>query len=74
MNGMNDRKVIYLDDAIDAVLELDADHRVSWRDAVIDTIDELPPAQPSDEYSKGWHDGRKALREEIWEDGRDRLD
>ena len=32
--------------AIDAVLELDASHRVSWKDAVIDTIDALPPAQP----------------------------
>ena len=27
--------------AIDAVLELDASHRVSWKDAVIDTIDAL---------------------------------
>ncbi len=25
-------------------------------------------------YMQGWEDGRKALREEIWEDGRDRLD
>ena len=34
----------------------------------------LPPAQSSDDYERGWEDGRKALREEIWEDGRDRLD
>ena len=34
----------------------------------------LPYAQPSDDYNRGWHDGRQALREEIWEDGRDRLD
>lgn len=32
--------------AIDAVFELNAYHRVSWKDAVIDTIDALPPAQP----------------------------
>ena len=35
---------------------------------------ELPSIQPSDEYNRGWHDGREALREEMWEDGRDRLD
>ena len=34
----------------------------------------LPSIQPSDEYNRGWHDGREALREEMWEDGRDRLD
>lgn len=31
--------------AIDAVFNLDASHRVSWKDAVIDTLDALPPAQ-----------------------------
>ena len=30
--------------AIDAVLELDTTHRVSWRDAVIDMIDAMPSA------------------------------
>lgn len=39
-----------------------------------EVLDALPSVQPSDEYNRGWHDGRKALREEIWEDGRDRLD
>lgn len=34
----------------------------------------LPSAQLSDDYERGWEDGRKALREELWEDGRDRLD
>ena len=34
----------------------------------------LPSAQPSDDYERGWHDGREALREEMWEDDRDRLD
>lgn len=32
--------------AIDAVLNLNVENRVSWRDAVIDTIDAVPPAQP----------------------------
>ena len=38
------------------------------------TILALPSAQPSDEYVRGWKEGREALREEIWEDGRNRLD
>lgn len=29
-------------DAIDAILDINAEHRVSWKDAVIDIIDELP--------------------------------
>ena len=37
--------MIYRQMAIDAVFEMDASHRVSWKDAVIDTIDGLPPAQ-----------------------------
>lgn len=46
-------------------------------------IEEIPSAQPDKDmihlqkeqaYIQGWEDGRKALREEIWEDGRDRLD
>ena len=32
--------------AIDAVLDMNAEHRVSWVDAVIDVIDELPSAGP----------------------------
>lgn len=36
-------------------------------------IDELPSAE-SEAYNRGWKDGREALRKEIWEDGRDRLD
>ena len=30
--------------------------------------------QKEQAYFQGWEEGRKALREEIWEDGRDRLD
>ena len=32
------------DKVIDAVLELDTTHRVSWRDAVVDMIDAMPSA------------------------------
>ncbi len=32
--------------AIDAVLDMKAENRVSWKDAVIDIIDELPSTQP----------------------------
>lgn len=34
----------------------------------------LESVPPADDYERGWEDGRKALREEIWEDGRDRVD
>ena len=48
-------------DAIDAVLELDVSHRVSWKDAVIDTIDVLPSAdRPQGEWigeADGYADG-----------------
>ena len=30
--------------------------------------------QKEQAYLQGWEEGRKALRKEIWEDGRDRLD
>ena len=42
--GMND--LISRQAAIDEVLNLNVENRVSWRDAVIDTIDVLPSAQP----------------------------
>ena len=32
--------------AIDALLELRTEHRVSWQDAVIDMLEALPSAQP----------------------------
>lgn len=43
---------------------------------------ELPSAQPDNDmihlqkeqaYLQGWEEGREALRKEMWEDGRDRL-
>lgn len=46
-------------------------------------IENVPSAQPDNDmihlqkeqaYLQGWEEGREALREEMWEDGRDRLD
>lgn len=43
----------------------------------------LPSVQPDNDmihlqkeqaYLQGWEEGREALRKEMWEDGRDRLD
>lgn len=39
-------RLIDADAAIDAVLELNAENRVSWLDAVIDMLDEMPTAHP----------------------------
>ena len=36
--------------AIDAMLNLSAEHRVSWKDAVIDALDALPSAQPEQRW------------------------
>lgn len=49
--------------AIDAVFELNANHRVSWKDAVIDTIDALPSAQPERETAKfiRWMECKKTV-------------
>ena len=49
--GMND--LISRQAAIDEVLNLNVENRVSWRDAVIDTIDALPSAQPEIIRCKG---------------------
>lgn len=37
---------VYRQQAIDALMDLNADYRVSWKDAVIDMLDDLPSAQP----------------------------
>ena len=34
----------------------------------------VPSAQSDKTYEQGWKEGREALRKEMWEDGRDRLD
>lgn len=45
----------------------------TWNDAV-SLVGSLPSAQPDKVYEQGWKDGQDALREEIWERERDRLD
>ena len=44
------------DKVIDAVLELDTTHRVSWQDAVIDMIDCMPPADVQPVVHGEWRD------------------
>ena len=41
---------------------------------LIQVIKNLPSAQPYKTYEQGWEDGREALKKEMWEYGRDRLD
>ena len=36
--------------AIDAVIDMNADHCVSWLDAVVDVLDALPSAQPEQKW------------------------
>lgn len=40
----------------------------------IQAMQDLEQAQLDKAYELGWEEGREALRREIWEDGRDRLD
>lgn len=47
------------DKVIDAVLELDTTHRVSWRDAVIDMIDAMAPEDVQPVVHGEWIDGVK---------------
>lgn len=42
--------------------------------SIQDILRQLPSAQPDKTYEQGWKDGREALRKEIWENERDRLD
>ena len=78
-------RLINLDDAINAVSNLACSMSVclskeeatgmrNMRDRVVKVLNSLPTAQPSDDYNRGWEDGQNALREEQWENGRDRLD
>lgn len=53
---------------------------VKWSENVIyfaaaeRVLSDLPSAQPDKTYEQGWKDGREALKKEVWEYGRDRLD
>lgn len=44
------------DKVIDAVLELDTTHRVSWQDAVIDMIDAMPSEDVQPVVHGEWRD------------------
>ena len=46
LNALNALDTIYRQAAIDNVLDLHADHRVSWVDAVIDALETLPSVLP----------------------------
>lgn len=52
--------------------EYDKEHHCCprWNRVIRTTLEE---AQPDKTYEQGWKDGREALRKEIWEDERDRL-
>ena len=39
-------RLIDVDAAIDAVLSMTVEHRVSWKDVVIDLLDDLPTVEP----------------------------
>ncbi len=45
----------------------------SYTDGEIQTMQDLEQAQLDKAYELGWEEGREALRREIWEDERDRL-
>lgn len=51
---MSDRKMIYLDDAIDAVAEGLKHTFVEYRDIAEKTLNKLPPAQPDYQEVLGW--------------------
>lgn len=53
--------------------EYDQEHHCCprWNRVIKTTLEE---AQPDKAYEKGWEEGREALRKEIWENERDRLD
>lgn len=55
--------------------ELNAEgHRMIRRIRLTEYITDTLPSAESEAYNLGWKEGREALRKEIWEDGRDRLD
>lgn len=70
--------------AIEALLQ--AEKELPYYDGAqvsVNVIKKVPSAQPDNDmihlqkeqaYLQGWEEGREALREEMWEYGRDRLD
>ena len=70
----NTNHLISRGDAIEAIRMIPADLGRRELDDAIEAIEGLPSAQPLDEYDRGWKEGREALKEEMWEYVRDRLD
>ena len=71
-NGMND--MISRQAAIDKINERQRkliycfgfeNDAVKMMDIAKSIVIAIPSAQSSDEYNRGWHDGRKALREKM---------
>lgn len=75
--NLNKSDLISRQDALNCINKLYAGHTAcnmfEALDTVAEYIEELPSAE-SEAYNRGWEEGREALRKEIWEDGRDRLD
>lgn len=69
--------VIEINQSYHGQMPNEVNHRI-WKE-----INELPSAEPDNDmihlqkeqaYLQGWEEGREALRKEMWENGRDRLD
>ena len=52
----------------------DCDHVHCHKGEAAQPDNDMIHLQKEQAYLQGWEEGRKALRKEIWEDGRDRLD
>ena len=75
--------LIYRKIAIEKFWHSEVEYRPTQIDDVMSILKGIPSAQPDEdqihtmkeqEYMRGWEEGRNALREEMWEDERDRLD
>ena len=58
--------------AIDLVIDMEFMNNTA-KGILRDRLRKLPSAQQDEIYKHGWKDGQAALREEIWERERDRL-
>ena len=80
MNDLISRKAIlkHIEKIRQGVQMMDDTHRASiimnGMDMCEKAVRNQPSTQPSDEYDRGWKEGREALKEEMWEYVRDRLD
>ena len=85
IDALKEHRALFCDNTPDTFSKLPyaEKSRVDELDMAIATLINLPSAQPDKDmihlqkeqaYMQGWEEGRKALREEIWENERDRLD